>query len=139
VGLDFTSREATVVEPRAELAERRWDEAALAPADREHLKAHLFEELLPLKKITPEPCDQLTAELTDFTAAIREGRAPKVDGRQAKEAVALAERILAKIAAHAWEGTAQGPRGPLAMPKLDGPHILPGPHWHEAAVRHKAG
>jgi len=145
VGLDFTSREATVVEPRPELAERRWDENSLTPADREHLKAHLFEDLLPLKRITPEPCDQLTAELFDFTCAVREQRAPRIDGRQARDAVALAERILAKIEAHAWNGNAQEPRGPLAMPRLDGPHLLAGPHTHvgspnsETANRQKAG
>jgi hypothetical protein len=50
--------------------------------------------------------------------AIREGRAPRVDGAAGRDAVAVAEMILERIEEHAWDGTSTGRHGPFAMPAL---------------------
>jgi hypothetical protein len=57
-------------------------------------------------------------EQRDFVAAIRTGKQPRVDGAAARNAVAAAELILAKIDEHAWDGGAAGRHGPFAMPAL---------------------
>jgi len=55
-----------------------------------------------------------------------------VTGEQGRDAVALAEQILAKIAAHPWDDRIDGPVGPLAAPR---PSVIPAPHWHLAPSR----
>ena len=48
--------------------------------------------------------DPLTAELTSFLDAARRGSAPAVDAEAGYAAVDAAERVLASMHAHAWEG-----------------------------------
>ena len=50
--------------------------------------------------------------------AVRTGQAPRVDGAAGRDAVAVAEMILDRIADHAWDGTTTGRHGALAMPAL---------------------
>jgi predicted dehydrogenase len=124
--LDFSARSATVVRPSETLLRREFDVDSLTPEQRIYYRDHLLAEHLPTEEIEPQPCDQITAELEDFAASIRAGRAPRVSGEQARDAVAVAEAILASIATHTWNGTADGPIGPLAIPA---PRVIPGPHW----------
>jgi hypothetical protein len=49
---------------------------------------------------------------------VREGRMPRVDGAAGRDAVAVAQMILARIDEHAWDGTPAGRHGPFAMPAL---------------------
>jgi len=167
VNFDFAARAATCVEPSHELLQRQFDEAKLTPQEREELKSRLFEDLLRRTSVTPEPCDQITAELVDFTTAIRERRLPRVDARQARDTIALAERILQAVEQHAWNGTPHGPHGALLMPAaataapfavpvpvtmpVPVPAVVPvppvvttthpflaGPHWGQAARKAQA-
>jgi predicted dehydrogenase len=130
--LDFATRTARLVHPHDSLLRREFDAGNLSNAETEHLKDHLFEDLLRIEDTQGEPCDQLTAELVDFADSIRMGRAPRVSGEQGRNAVAVAERVLAKIADHLWDGNRGGRVGPLAQPM---PAIIPGPHWHLPAAR----
>ena len=127
-GIDFTARTATVVEPSAAIRDRNWDAESLSPEQKQHAMEHFFEEVLPTKTITAPEADQLTLELTDFVEAVREERLPRVDGYAGRDAIALAERVLAKIDAHAWDFRRDGRRGPKstwpATVPLAGPHFL---------------
>ncbi len=48
--------------------------------------------------------DPLTAELTSFLQCVRDGSKPIVDGHAGIAAVEAAERVVAAIAGHRWEG-----------------------------------
>ena len=98
----------------------------------EHYKTHLFEEHLPRETLENDAVDALQLELDDFVESIRSSRPPRVSGQQARNAVALAEQILAKIHIHPWDDTADGPIGPHATPS---PTVIPAPHWHMAPSR----
>jgi hypothetical protein len=50
--------------------------------------------------------DALTAELTSFLESVRHGERPTVDAQAGSDAVEAAERVLAAIADHRWEGLA---------------------------------
>ena len=91
----------------------------------------MLAEHLPVEQLTVEPCDAITAELEDFAASIQTGREPQVSGEAGRDAVDMAERILAKISRHAWDGTPDGLIGPRAVPA---PQIIPGPHWGRKPV-----
>jgi predicted dehydrogenase len=125
--IDFGRRIATVVRPSETLLARRFDVESLSAEQVEHYKEHLLEEHLPREELRAEAVDALRLELDDFVESIRSGRAPRVTGEQGRDAVALAEQILAKIHTHAWDDAADGPVGPLATPR---PSVIPGPHWH---------
>jgi hypothetical protein len=64
--------------------------------------------------------DQLTAELRHFVDCVRFGRTPRVTGEAGRDALALAERVLTALKAHQWDGSADGPVGPIRTPKPAG-------------------
>jgi predicted dehydrogenase len=129
--IDFASRSSTLVRPDSAIADRRLDLDSLASQDADG-RQRALEGLLPRERRQSEPVDALLLELNDFVESIRHGRAPRVPGEQGRDAVALAERILAKIAAHAWDDKADGLVGPLAIPR---PSVIPAPHWQSARGR----
>jgi predicted dehydrogenase len=117
------------------------DVHTLSPEARDDIKQTLFQTVLPLKEIKPGEANPLLDEQRDFVASIRNGCAPRVTGQQARDALSAAERILASIARHRWDGTAEGRVGPhLAIP----PQVLKGPRWEQQSTpadlpRRKAG
>ena len=125
--VDFATRSTAVVRPSETLLARRFQADALSADQIEHYKAHLLEEHLPREQFQGDAVDALQLELDDFVESIRTGRAPRVSGRQARDAVAVAEQILARISSHAWDETPDGPIGPHATPR---PAVIPAPHWH---------
>ncbi len=91
---------------------------------KEHLRDNLFSEVLPLQEITTEKTNALLDELHDFVGAIRSGDKPRVTGEQGRDVLALANRVLAKIDEHAWNGLGSDVTGAnvFAKPLLDGQH-----------------
>jgi predicted dehydrogenase len=56
---------------------------------RRRTAAGIDEKVLPVEKD-----DQLTRELADFVIVVREGGTPRISGRQAAEAMRVAERVM---------------------------------------------
>jgi predicted dehydrogenase len=135
--LDFSARTASIIRPSETLLRRELDIDSLTQTQKVELKDRLLAEHLPLEQIEAQPSDAITAELVDFADSIRRGRQPRVSGEQARDAVSVAEEILAQISTHRWNGSEEGPIGPLAVP---GSHVLRGPHWAQkptALPRHR--
>ena len=128
-GLDFVTRTATVVRPSQQVRDRQIDLDRLTPSERLSLREELFTRHLQKEQFTADPVDQLTAELTDFVQAAKTGGSPAIDGVDACRALALAERILAKIDIHRWDGSPDGRCGPLLQRPLLPP--IPSPHWNQ--------
>jgi hypothetical protein len=131
VSIDFASLEVACCEPGGSVAERGFHVDQIEPQQRLHLRDHLFEELLPVTRTKAAPRDQLTRELEDFVGSIRAGREPLVTGSEARDAIAVAERIIESIAMHNWTGGSltghgDGPLGPLVHPAaLVGRPVVP--------------
>ena len=130
--VDFAARTSTLVRPDSTLLDRRFDLDCFAPEGAEQ-KERLLQALLPREERHFEPVDALLLEISDFLESVRHDStaAPgyasvACSGEQGRDAVALAERILAKIAAHAWDDQPDGLVGPLATAR---PSVLPSPHW----------
>ena len=102
--VDFQARSARVASHGTRLA-AGIDFGALADAERAHLTTNLFQdaELFPLSDLPIADANPIAQEHDDFAAAIREGRSPRVDGRQALAAMDVAERVVLQIAAGASE------------------------------------
>ncbi len=130
--IDFASRKTSVVRPSQALLRRQFDVDSLTSEEIDHYREHLFEELLPCETLESDPVDALAAELNDFVESLRMPRQPRVTGEHGAEAVELAERVLVEIESHPWDGTADGPAGPMGIRH---PAIIPGPHWNMAPSR----
>lgn len=123
--IDLAAGEATVVHPSPRVRAGEFDVATLSAEEKADLQQHLFRDLLPRETLAIEKRNAIQDEQQEFVACILRSRQPEVDGRQARAAVALAERILAKIpSAPGWFA----PLGPDAdSAAWVQPAILPGP------------
>jgi predicted dehydrogenase len=108
---------------------------SLSAAGQTQLKERLFEDYLPLTELSVGEANPLLNEQREFSAAIRSSGRVQVTGEAGRRALDIAERILAEIAAHRWEGTTAGAVGPRYETRDS---VLRGPHWR-SAVRRKAG
>ena len=124
--VDFATRTTTLIRPSETLAARRFQADSLSAQQVDYYKQHLLEEHLPREVFEFEPVDALMLEVRDFVDSVRTSRPPRVSGEQGRDAVALAEQILAEIHSHAWDEAADGPVGPWATPR---PRVIPAPHW----------
>jgi predicted dehydrogenase len=131
VTVDFAARRSGAIVPSDVLRERRIDVQHLSPQQKEELKRDLFSTHLKVEEFVSEPCDQLTAELQEFVQCVQEGRQPRVTAEHGGQAIVVAERILERIASHAWDGSPRGRTGPQATPQ---PDVIPAPHWHTRSV-----
>ncbi|MBW8883465.1 MAG: Gfo/Idh/MocA family oxidoreductase [Planctomycetia bacterium] len=108
----------------------------MEPAARTDLKDHLFTNYLPLEDLPVAESNPLLEEQHNFVAAIRGQSSVRVTGEHGRKALDVAERILAEVAAHRWQGAAAGATGPRYETRQA---ILRGPHWQQTDVRRKAG
>ncbi len=99
---------------RTGIAIRRQDNAAAltdiraklaAGADMSNLDYSQLLTMTDLNMDLPEgELDPLSAELTSFLTAVRQGVKPAVDGEAGSAAVEAAQRVVQSIRAHHWEG-----------------------------------
>jgi predicted dehydrogenase len=137
--IDFAGRTTTLVRPSETVRRRRFQVDALTPEQIEHYREHFSEEHLPRERLSFEPFDALILEQDDFIESIRTSREPVVNGEAGRDALAVAEQILARINAHCWDASLDGPTGPLALPRR---HVIPGPRRDLSTAplfREKAG
>jgi predicted dehydrogenase len=145
VNIDFSTRTAVVAQPSATLRERRFDPDQLPIEEKARLKDRIFEELIPLRRLEAGATNALLEQQRDFVRAIRSRRQPRVTGTQAREVVAVAERIQASISIHRWQtdehhaALEMSPAYLATAAERDpqperGEEILRGPHWHRTWV-----
>lgn len=120
VSADLTTREVTTTGVPAG-GPSPLELASHPGADIPALKESLFGGYLPHETTTADAADQLTAELTEFVDCVTAGEVPRCGGREATRALAVADRVLASIAAHRWDGRVDGRVGAHAfLPAADG-------------------
>ena len=115
-GLDFATQQLTLVQPSAELHAHGLDPSRLDPASRARIKEDLFGRHLETYAIGGHSRDQLTCELQEFVTCVQTGARPRVSGSAGRDAVVLAERILANLRDHSWAGNSSGPVGARQVP-----------------------
>ncbi|HJZ53921.1 MAG TPA: Gfo/Idh/MocA family oxidoreductase [Gemmataceae bacterium] len=120
-GIDFVSRKLTLVQPGEEVRRFGLRVDRLDAAAKARLKDEVFGRYLQALTLDGDrKGDQLTAELRHFVDCVRSGRRPRVTGEDGRDALELAERVLAAVRSHQWEGSPDGPTGPGEMPKPAG-------------------
>jgi predicted dehydrogenase len=112
-GIDFVTRKLTLVQQSEELRLHGLRADQLDVEAKARLKDEVFGRYLQVLNLDADrKFDQLTAELRHFIHCVRTGETPRVDGTAGRNALELAERVLAALQAHSWDGTATGPHGP---------------------------
>lgn len=128
--IDFATGSVKLIQPGELLRHRQIDVRQLDADQRRQLQTRLFTELLLVEDLQPEKRNAILDEQHDFVISIRSGQKPQVTGQHGRDALAVAEQILAQ----------------LAEPQPAARHTPPlqGPHWdrvpHNAPLRtRKAG
>jgi predicted dehydrogenase len=123
--VDYSRKRLTLVQPSDELRLRRLNPGHLDAAGLARFKSELYGRHLQSLEVDCQGGDQLTRELQDFLHCVRTGERPRVSGEAGLDALALAARVLESLRSHAWEDHADGPAGPLHLPRPAGPLFLP--------------
>ena len=137
--VDFAARKTTLVRPSEAILRQRFCADRLSPPEVERCKQHLFDDHLPIERLEFEPVDALLLELRQFIDAVRSPALSEA-ALSGRDAVALAESVLERIAQHAWDDAVDGAVGPLARPAaplIRAPHFAPPPP--ATLERRKAG
>lgn len=96
--LDFAKGTATTVTPTTEVLRGEFDGDALPPERKAELFAgKLFEEVLVKETREAPAVNAIELELQDYADAISQGKSPRVSGAAGRDAVAVAERVIAAI------------------------------------------
>jgi len=120
-GIDFVTRRLSLVQQSDDLRARGLQPDKMDPISRARLKDDIFGKHLEVLGVDGNrKWDQLTNELRHFVDCVRTGQTPRVTGEDGREALTIAERILASVRSHAWNGDSTGPTGPIHMPKPAG-------------------
>jgi predicted dehydrogenase len=128
--VDFAARTTTLVRPSETLLRRQFHVDELTPEQIEHYRKHFAEEHLPRLHKQFGDVDALMLELQDFVESIRSPRQPRVNGAAGRDAVAVAERILACI--HAGQSSREVE--PVEMPAMSRPSTVPAPHFDLSSI-----
>ena len=136
--IDFAAKRANVISHRP-VEQEPLDVLRATAAEQAHIKEHLFQDYLPLHELPIVDSNAILEEQRDFASSIRDSRQPRVTGLDGLRALDAAERVLASIAAHHWDGASSGRIGPHYEERRG---ILAGPHWqrrHAGSLRRMAG
>ena len=98
VGVDFGGSIARLVQPSGDVLRKQIDVHGLSLSEREQFRQNLFTEVLPLKEIQVEKRNAILDEQNDFVRCVLDGHSPRVSGQQARDCLAVAERILQSMA-----------------------------------------
>ncbi|MCS7166580.1 MAG: Gfo/Idh/MocA family oxidoreductase [Gemmatales bacterium] len=97
VEIDFFKKHTLIVQPSAKARELGWRPDQLDISLAGLLREKLFGQWLEVREFEHNEGDQLTEEIRHFVMCVRTGQQPRVTGEQGRDAIALAERILANI------------------------------------------
>jgi predicted dehydrogenase len=126
--IDFGAKATKLMRPSSAVLAGEIDVNCMPPEERSRVKAHLFTDYLHLTNLPVADSNALLQEQREFVAAIRGELAVRVTGHAGRAALDVAERILAEIAAHRWDGSSDGAIGPRYETREP---LLSGPHWSQ--------
>ena len=131
--IDFATRTTTLVHPSETLLRGQFHADQLTPEQVEDEKERLIAEHLPREQKRFDAVDALSLELQDFVEAVLTPRQPRVTGEAGRDALAVAQQILASLRGHSWEAPAAEPVEAIPYPR-----VVPAPHFSLSAIERPA-
>ncbi|MEQ8787878.1 MAG: Gfo/Idh/MocA family oxidoreductase [Pirellulaceae bacterium] len=120
--LDFAAPSAHLLHAASEQLPEAFDMTTLSADERRRWKQSLFADLLPVEELAVEPTNAILEEQQDFVTSIQSKTPPRVSGVQARDALAVADRVLAAIAARRDRATTADSPRTLPLPSPLRPH-----------------
>lgn len=139
--IDFAKQRSTLFQPTNEILTREFDASSLSAEQKTEVSKNLFTDLLAQRELPALDVNAIEQEQLDFVGAIRAGSLPQVTGEAGRDAVAVAESILEKVAAHQWDGATGERQGAFALP-MTATLAMPADLWADddtVIIRRKAG
>lgn len=113
--IDFAAGNAKLTRPAAAVRNHTVDLTDCPTEQREQMTQAIRQSWLAEQDVQVQPVNAILEEQREFVRAIQTGQSVRVDGSAARDALAVAYRILHAIESHRWNGMAEGPVGPLAV------------------------
>ena len=112
--IDFAKGEARMIRPSRSVLTKQVD-LTCCPADQQQdVQQDMFESLLCMEEVAVERINAILEEQREFAASVQQDAPVRVDGRQGRDALLVAEQILAAIDEHRWNGLGPDQIGPHA-------------------------
>jgi len=99
IQIDFAKRTVDVIRPAADIIDRSFKASRLHAQERAILSERLFQDYLVHKSVDVAEANPLQDEQRDFIAAVQIGRTPRVTGKAGRDAIVIAEKVLAAVEA----------------------------------------
>ena len=120
LAIDMAKGEVTQIRPHPRILAREVQLDQMTDQQRHQMREELFTTWLPKHEIEVTPANAILDEQREFVSAIEKGFDVQVSGDEACRALEVADRILAAVERHAWNGKQDGPFGPkLHVPMRD--------------------
>ena len=110
-------------QPEPAVLRHEIDVAAMSPPERRHCEIRSTNAFAD-ERVGRRAGNALADQHQDFLESIRNGREPRASGADGRDALVVAERVLAAIQAQLWGERANRATAPDAPPP-----VLRGPHW----------
>jgi predicted dehydrogenase len=98
-GIDFAAGTTKLIRPSEPVRRGQIDVRQMTADQRRTLQEQFFTDILPLREVQVEKRNAILDEQYDFVISIRSGQSPQVSGVQGRDALAVAEQIVQRIAA----------------------------------------
>jgi predicted dehydrogenase len=125
--IDFGTKTVELVRPSIPVLTGRVNVDSCSPEQRTHIKDNLFTEYLPRTVVTVADHNAIAKEHANFVGAICGTERVRVTGRDGRNAVDVAERILASLKTHSWGTFPAGWRHDATHANIPAPHFLRSP------------
>jgi predicted dehydrogenase len=113
--IDFAKGEARLIHPAPAVRRGEVDLTCCPPEQRQQVQESMFRNLLSLQTLQVERTNAILQEQREFVASVQYGAPVRVSGEHGRDALAVAEQILASIRAHRWNSH---------LPHAIGPHAF---------------
>lgn len=106
IQIDFANRTVDIIRPTADIIDRSFQASSLDARERTILSERLFQDYLVHESLDVAEANPLQDEQRDFIAAVQIGRTPRVTGEAGRDAIFVAEQVLAAVEAQRQVGSA---------------------------------
>ena len=112
--IDFAQGQAKLVRPSQEVLAKQVDLTCCTAQQRPAIQEAMFQDLLCMETVAVDRTNAILQEQREFVDSVRLGKPVRVTGEQGRDALAVAEQILAAIQSHRWNGLPPDQVGPHA-------------------------
>lgn len=117
--VDLANSKVTSVSVPENIRNRNTNFLEFNAAQQAHVRANLFQSVLPKIEVAIEKTNAILDEQQDWLASIRFREKPKISAEIGAQAVELAQSVLDSLAAHRWSQFDPASTGPLCLVPRD--------------------